>query len=90
MEKYTERKRHAEGINYLKLLGKIVGTRNKARILFADVFPCKEFMVQRYQIENKKGIYMFYLIRFGTALHRGLNVLWQLPHYILELRSRKT
>ena len=70
--------------SYLINLKKIDGFWNKARILLGDVFPCKEFMVQRYQTRNKKPISVFYIIRFGTALHWGLKILWQLPHYIVE------
>ncbi|MCK4732459.1 MAG: nucleotidyltransferase family protein, partial [Methanophagales archaeon] len=48
-------------INYLKRLNKIDGIWNKAHILFGDVFPCKEFVMQRYQIQNKKLIGFYYV-----------------------------
>ncbi|MCK4734394.1 MAG: nucleotidyltransferase family protein, partial [Methanophagales archaeon] len=78
-------------INYLKRLTKVDGLMNKAHILFGDVFPCKEFMMQRYSIRNKKLIGVYYLIRFGTALHWGINVLWQLLLYPFKfkLKSKK-
>ena len=78
-------------INYLMRLTKVDGIWNKARILFGDVFPCKEFMMQRYPIRNKKLIGVYYLIRFGTALHWGINVLWQLLLYPFKfkLKSKK-
>ena len=75
-------------INYLKRLTKIDGLINKAHILFGDVFPCKEFMVQRYSIRNKKLIGAYYLIRFGTALHWGINVLGQLLLYPFKFKSK--
>jgi hypothetical protein len=76
-------------INYLKRLNKIDGIWNKAHILFGDVFPCKEFMMQRYQIQNKKLIGFYYVFRFGTALHWGINALWQLLLYPFKLKSEK-
>jgi hypothetical protein len=50
-------------INYLKRLTLIDGIWNKAHILFGDVFPCTEFMMQRYQIRNKKliGVNCFFI-----------------------------
>ena len=75
-------------INYLKRLTKIDGIINKAHILFGDVFPCKEFMMQRYQIQNKKVIVVYYVIRFGTALHWGINALWLLLLYPFKFKSK--
>lgn len=70
--------------NYLMNLEKIDGIWNKSRIIFGDVFPSKEFMIYRYSIKNEKQVYMYYLIRLGTALRRGLAILGQLPHYLLR------
>jgi hypothetical protein len=56
MEGNIKKKKQWIEINYLKRLTKIDGIWNKAHILFGDVFPCKEFMMQRYQIQNKKLI----------------------------------
>ena len=78
--KIKKRKQWRE-INYLKRLTKVDGLMNKAHILFGDVFPRKEFMMQRYQIQNKKLIGVYYVFRFGTALHWGINVLGQLLLY---------
>jgi hypothetical protein len=75
-------------INYLKRLTKIDGLMNKTHILFGDVFPCKEFMVQRYSIRNKKLICVYYLIRFGTAIQWGINVLWQLLLHPFKFKSK--
>ena len=76
-------------INYLKRLTLIDGFMNKAHILFGDVFPCKEFMMQRYQIKNKKLIGVYYLIRFGTAFHWGIHALWQLLLYPFKSKAKE-
>ena len=91
MESVIKKKNQWREINYLKRLTKVDGIVNKAHILFGDVFPCKEFMMQRYPIKNKKLIGIYYLIRFGTALHWGINILWQLLLYPFKfkLKSKK-
>lgn len=89
MEGSLKKKDQWREINYLKRLTKVDGIVNKARILFGDVFPCKEFMMQRYQIKNKRLIGVYYLIRFGTALHWGINALWQLLLYPFKSKSKK-
>lgn len=76
-------------ITYLKRLTKIDGLMNKAHILFGYVFPCKEFMMQRYQIQNKKLIGVYYVIRFGTAIQWGINVLGQLLLYPFKSKAKK-
>ena len=89
MEGDLKKKNQWREINYLKRLTKVEGIRNKAHILFGDVFPCKEFMMQHYSIRNKKLIGVYYLIRFGTVLHWGINVLWKLFLYPFKLKSKK-
>jgi hypothetical protein len=75
-------------INYLKRLTKIDGLMNKTHILFGDVFPCKEFIVQCYSIRNKKLIGVYYLIHFGIAIQWGINALWQLLLYPFKFKSK--
>ena len=91
MEGDLKKKTQQKVINYLQKLTKVNGIGNKAHILFGDVFPCKEFMMHRYPIKNKRLIGVYYLIRFGTALHWGINVLWQLLLYPFKfkLKSKK-
>ncbi len=74
----VKKKRQLGEISYFKDLVKVDGSRNKVRILLGDVFPCKEFMMQRYKIKNKKIVYAYYLIRFGTILRWGFRFLRQL------------
>jgi len=81
MESVIKKKNQWREINYLKRLTKVDGIWNKAHILFGYVFPCKEFMMHRYQIRNKKLIGVYYVFRFGTALYWGINALWQLLLY---------
>lgn len=81
MEGNIKKRNQWREINYLKRLTKIDGIINKAHILFGDVFPCKEFMVQCYSIRNKKLIGVYYLIHFGIAIQWGINALWQLLLY---------
>ena len=89
MEGDLKEKNQWREITYLKRLTKVDGIWNKAHILFGDVFPCKEFMMQRYPIRNKRLICVYYLIRFGTALHWGINVLWQLLLHPFKFKSKK-
>jgi hypothetical protein len=80
----SKKKNQGREINHLMNLTLINGTCNKARIIFGDIFPSKEFMMFCYSITNEKQVYMYYLIRLGTALKWGLTILWQLPHYLLR------
>ena len=84
MEGNSKKKNQWDEVSYLMNLEKIDGAWNKSRIIFGDVFPSKEFMIYRYSITNEKQVYMYYLIRLGTALQWGLTILWQLPHYLLR------
>jgi hypothetical protein len=69
-------------IGYLWQLSKVNGIWNKARIISGDAFPCSEYMMQRYSIKNEKQVYVYYVIRFRSAINFGLNILWNLPFYI--------
>lgn len=89
LELNIEKSKESMEIKFLKKLRRADGAQNRARILFSDVFPCKDFMVQRYHIDNKERIYKFYLIRFGTFIKSGFNVFWRSPHYIPKVWSRK-
>lgn len=71
-------------VRYIMNLKKLDGALNKSRIIFGGIFPSKEYMIYRYSITNKKQVYIYYLIRLGTAFQRGLTILWQLPHYLLR------
>jgi hypothetical protein len=77
-------KNQSHAINYLITLKLVNGTYNKVRIVLGDIFPSKEFMMHRYSIKNEKQVYMYHLIRSGTALRWGLDVLWRLPHYFMR------
>ena len=74
-------KKGKEGMGYFRMITKVDGIVNKAHLLFDAVFPCKEYMIRRYSIKNKKLIYVYYLTRFGTVLRSGLNVLWYVLRY---------
>lgn len=76
-----EIKKEKEGMGYFRRITKVDGIGNKAHLLFDAVFPCKEYMIRRYSIKNKKLIYVYYLSRFGTVLRSGLNVLWYVLRY---------
>jgi hypothetical protein len=89
MEGNPKRKNQWNEVSYLMSLEKIDGAWNKSRIIFGGVFPSKEFMVYRYSIMNEKQVYMYYLIRLGTALQWGLTILCQLPHYLLRSTFEK-
>ena len=84
-------KKEKEGLGYFRMLIKVDGIGNKAHLLLGAVFPCKEYMMRYYSIKNKKLIYVYYLFRFGTALHCGINVLGQLLLYPFKfkLKSKK-
>jgi hypothetical protein len=88
LKKKNQNKQRKE-FNYLERLSKIDGIWNKVKILFGDVFPCKEFMIQHYQIKNKKLICVYYVIRFGIALRWGINVLSRSLLYQFRLKSKK-
>lgn len=75
-------------IKYFKRLKKVDGIWNKGKILFGDIFPCKEFMMQRYQMKNITLIYIYYPIRFVNALYWGINTLWQLPVYSFKSKTK--
>lgn len=79
-----KKKRQSREISYFKTLVKVDGSGNKVRILLGDVFPCKEFMMQRYKIKNKKIVYAYYLFRFGTILRWGFRFLRQLLFYTVQ------
>lgn len=74
-------KKGKEGMGYFRMITKVDGIVNKTHLLFGAVFPCKEYMMRRYFIKNKKLIYLYYLSRFGTVLRSGLNVLWYVLRY---------
>lgn len=84
IKKDSNKKYQSPGMNYLVNLETVNGTWNKSRIIFGDIFPSKEFMIYRYSIKNEKQVYRYYLIRSGTALQWGLDILGQLPHHILR------
>jgi hypothetical protein len=69
---------------YFMNLKIIEGSCNKARIIFGDIFPSKEFMIYYYSIKNEKQVYMYYLIHLKKVLQQGLHSLWKLHHYILR------
>jgi len=70
--------------NYFRNLKTVNGIWNKSRILFGYIYPSKEYMIYCYSIRNEKQVYRYYLIRLGRAFQRGLNILGQLPNYILR------
>ncbi|MDD2754215.1 MAG: nucleotidyltransferase family protein [Methanothrix sp.] len=82
--KYTNSpmKKTPSEIGYFRRLSRLNGIRNKVLILFSDVFPCKEYMMQNYSINNEIQVYAYYLVRFVAAIRFGLIILWQLPFYI--------
>jgi hypothetical protein len=76
-------------MSYLTNLKIIDGSWNKARIIFGDVFPSKEYMMYRYSIKNENQVYRYYFVRSGTAIQWGLTILKQLPGYIYRSTSGK-
>ena len=87
--KADERKKQLKRFNHLKTLIEVDGIWNKVRILFGEVFPCKEFMIRHYSLKNESEIYSYYLIRFRHALYLGVAMLWELL-FKPKLKSEKT
>ena len=85
----SNKKDQSNTINSLMRLEKVNGTWNKSRIVFGYIFPSKEFMRYCYPIKHEKQVYMYYLIRSGTFFQWGLNILCQLPHYLLRSTFEK-
>jgi hypothetical protein len=84
----SNNKYHIE-MNYLMNLKTVNGIWNKSRIIFGYIFPSKEYMMYCYSIKNEKQVYIYYLVRSGTALQWGLTILGQLPRYIFRSAFRK-
>lgn len=89
MKGNSNKKYQWNAVNYLVNMKKIDGTWKRACVLFVNIFPSKEFIMHRYSVKNKKQVYLSYIIHLGTALHFGLLLLWQLPHYLLKSTFNK-
>lgn len=50
---------HYEASSHLKHIHQLVGFKNKSKYILNVVFPTKQFMIQKYQIETPK-LYLFY------------------------------
>jgi hypothetical protein len=89
MKDNSKMKNQWDKTSYLVNLEKIDGIWNKLRIIFGDIFPSKEFMIYHYSLRNEKQVYIYYLVRSGTALRRALAILGQLPNYLLRSTFEK-
>ncbi len=63
---------------YISPLKKIKGAKNKFLFILTDLFPRKEYMIQRYQIKKEKYYFLYYFYRVVKAGGRGFQYLYQL------------
>lgn len=87
--KKKKRNKEQKEFSYINRVSKIDGIWNKLKFIFGDIFPCKEFMIQHYNIKKNNLICIYYFIRFGIALRWVINVLYRSLFSLNKFNSKK-
>lgn len=70
IENYVQTRHHKYKENFQKIKGKW----NKSKFLLELFLPSKKFMIHRYGIKNKRLVYLYYFLRIGIGIKRGIRL----------------
>ena len=56
--------------------------KNRAFIIFRNIFPYKAYMVRKYDIKNQKFFYLYYFVRVFKGIKKFFDGIYHLPRYL--------
>lgn len=73
--------------HFFALMAEVSGPRNaslknRAFIIFRNIFPCKAYMVEKYEIKNENLFYLYYFVRMFRGIKKFFIGLYHLPNYL--------
>jgi len=68
--------------SFLSSISRIPSIHNKIYHVFRSIFPCREFMIHRYDVTRPNCVYFYYFIRISKVAIKAVKALCQLPGYL--------